>query len=35
MGEQRNRFALILDLIPTAHDLVPYLNCVGLDGTCG
>jgi alcohol dehydrogenase (NADP+) len=33
MQEQRNRFALILDLIPTAHDLGPYLNCVGLDGT--
>jgi len=33
MHGQRNRFALILDLIPTAHDLTPYLNCVGLDGT--
>ena len=33
MREQRNRFALVLDLIPTAHDLVPYLTCVGLDGT--
>jgi alcohol dehydrogenase (NADP+) len=33
MHEQRNGFDLILDLIPTAHDLAPYLSCVGLDGT--
>jgi uncharacterized zinc-type alcohol dehydrogenase-like protein len=33
MREQRNRFALVLDLIPTAHELAPYLDCVALDGT--
>ncbi|MGY1495573.1 hypothetical protein ACW4TU_02815 [Streptomyces sp. QTS52] len=33
MGEQRNRYALILDLISTAHDRVPFLGRAGLGGT--
>jgi uncharacterized zinc-type alcohol dehydrogenase-like protein len=33
MAAARDRFDVVIDTIPTAHDLAPYLRLVALDGT--
>lgn len=33
MADQADRLDLVVDCVPSAHDLAPYLRCVALDGT--